>query len=164
MKRRPSKKKKGSIEKKINDDMNQTLNVINQIEQTVEETEIKSKRTSYKSQSKRSIQKQQSEDSGNTADDEEDHTSKNIPVNPEPKISIEEEKEKITPLQKRYAQRQDTAIIDDADFDNDSDEIICLSETESPCEMDIGTSLSPLGISEDLKEKVNYEAEEERTG
>ena len=81
LKRRPSKKKKESVEKKFNDEIDQALHEIKLMEleatrklSSEQKIKIESKRPSFKSKTKKtSFQNQKSEDSGNTADDEKPH-------------------------------------------------------------------------------------------
>ncbi|XP_023348442.1 uncharacterized protein LOC111717154 isoform X2 [Eurytemora carolleeae] len=154
LKRRLSKKKKEVVEKKFKDDIDQALHEIMVMEEELRarENSIKSKRSFKKGKYRKSITDKKSELSGTLSDDESgtDLNKLNLDENIPTYVSL--------PIVKKYSQRQDTLIIDDT-ISNNSDEIICLEDGPlSPADNFLVEIVSPLGIQEDLKEKVLVEA------
>ena len=154
LKRRLSKKKKEVVEKKFKDDIDQALHEIMVMEEELRarENSIKSKRSFKKGKYRKSITDKKSELSGTLSDDESetDLNKLNLDENVPTYVSL--------PIVKKYSQRQDTLIIDDT-ISNNSDEIICLEDGPlSPADNFLVEIVSPLGIQEDLKEKVLVEA------
>ena len=154
LKRRLSKKKKEVVEKKFKDDIDQALHEIMVMEEELrtKENSIKSKRPSKKGKYRKFMTDKKSELSGTLSGDgnETDLNKINLDENVPTFVSL--------PIVKKYSQRQDTLIIDDT-ISNNSDEITCLEdEPLSPADNYLDEIVSPLGIQEDLKEKVFIEA------